>query len=122
MNIIYGLYKKYVFELYHAIGHVGFCKGDLMAYVIAKPCVGVKDTACVDVCPMDCIHPTKNEPDFDKVSQLFIDADHCIDCDLCASECPVAAIFAQDDLPVEWQDFLDKNARYFRDARSGDRD
>ncbi len=57
-----------------------------MAYVIAEPCVGVKDTACVDACPVDCIHPKKNttyddgRPTFDEVSQLYIDPIECIDC------------------------------------------
>jgi NAD-dependent dihydropyrimidine dehydrogenase PreA subunit len=59
-----------------------------MAHVIAEPCVGVKDSACVDARPVDCIHPKKNttyedgRPDFDKVSQLYIDPIECIDCGL----------------------------------------
>lgn len=64
-----------------------------MAYVIAKPCIGVKDTACVAICPCDCIHPTRDETDFDSAEQLYIDPQHCIDCGLCVAECPVAAIF-----------------------------
>ena len=51
-----------------------------MTYVITEPCIDVKDTACVDVCPVDCIHPTKNEDDFGNVDMLFIDPDECIDC------------------------------------------
>ena len=43
-----------------------------MAYVIAEPCIGTKDTACVDVCPVDCIHPRKDEPDFEAETQLYI--------------------------------------------------
>ena len=44
-----------------------------MAYVIAEPCIGQKDNSCVEVCPVDCIHPTPDEPDYDKVEQLYID-------------------------------------------------
>jgi ferredoxin len=85
-----------------------------MAYVIALPCVGVKDTACVMVCPCDCIHPTKQEPGFDGAEQLYINPDVCVDCDLCAGECPVQAIFPQDDVPAQWHDFVEKNAAHYR--------
>ena len=79
-----------------------------MAYVIAEPCIGTKDTACVDACPVDCIHPKKNttyndgRPGFDEVSQLYIDPVECIDCGACVPVCPVSAIFALDDLPEKW--------------------
>ena len=85
-----------------------------MAYVIAKPCIGVKDTACVVVCPVDVIHPTKDEPGFAEVEQLYIDQEHCIGCGLCVGECPVSAIFADSEIPVEWNDFIAKNAAYFQ--------
>ena len=85
-----------------------------MAYVIALPCIGVKDTACVVVCPADCIHPTKNDSDFDSAEMLYIDPDDCLDCDLCLHECPVKAIFPQEDLPAEWKDFAERNAAYYR--------
>jgi ferredoxin len=52
-----------------------------MAYVIAEPCVGIKDTACVDVCPCDCIHPLKDEAEFSTSPQLYINPDDCIDSD-----------------------------------------
>jgi NAD-dependent dihydropyrimidine dehydrogenase PreA subunit len=55
-----------------------------MAYVIAEPCIDVKDTACVDACPVDCIHPRKNESDFAGSVQLYIDPVECIDCGACA--------------------------------------
>ena len=52
-----------------------------MAYTIAEPCIDVKDTACVDVCPVDCIHPTKSEAEaFGQVHQLYIHPEECIDC------------------------------------------
>ena len=85
-----------------------------MSYVIAKPCVGVKDTACVAVCPVDVIHPTKEEDAFAAADQLFIDPANCIHCGLCVEECPVRAIFAEEDLPAQWADFIEKNAAYFR--------
>jgi NAD-dependent dihydropyrimidine dehydrogenase PreA subunit len=85
-----------------------------MSYVIAQPCIGVKDTACLTVCPVDCIHPRKDEAGFLQAEMLHIDPDHCIDCNLCVDECPVHAIFAQSDLPVEWAEFVERNANYFR--------
>jgi ferredoxin len=84
-----------------------------MAYVIAQPCIGVKDTACVAVCPVDVIHPTKDAAAFAAAEQLYINPAECIDCGLCVDECPVRAIFAQDDLPAEWAHFAAKNAGYF---------
>ena len=86
-----------------------------MAYVIAQPCIGVKDTACVTVCPVDAIHPTKDEAEFAAAEQLYI-SDVCIDCDMCVAECPVNAIFAPDDLPAEWLSFIEKNAAHFRNG------
>ena len=54
-----------------------------MTYVINEPCIGTKDASCVEVCPVDCIHPTPDEPDFDQREQLYIDPEECIDCDAC---------------------------------------
>ena len=76
-----------------------------MTYIIAEPCVGVCDTACVEVCPVDCIHFTQDdigetakEKGFDpEGKQLFIDPDECIDCSACISECPVDAIYEDED-------------------------
>ena len=85
-----------------------------MAYVIALPCISVKDTACIAVCPCDCIHPRPDEAGFADAEQLYIDPDACVDCDLCAHECPVAAIFQENDLPAEWRGFIEKNAAYYR--------
>ena len=86
-----------------------------MAYVIAQPCIGVKDTACVVVCPCDCIHPTADEPGFAAADQLFIDPDHCIDCALCAQECPVNAIFPEESLPAEWAEYTQMDAVWYTD-------
>lgn len=84
-----------------------------MAYVIAEPCVNVKDTACVAVCPVDCIHPTKEEASFSQVDMLYIDPNECIDCGACVGECPVQAIFAEEDLPDKWKQFTQINAEYY---------
>jgi NAD-dependent dihydropyrimidine dehydrogenase PreA subunit len=84
-----------------------------MAYVIAEPCIGTKDTACVDACPVDCIHPKKDEAGHGEADQLFIDPVECIDCGACVPACPVSAIFAADDLPEKWAHFTEKNATHF---------
>ena len=84
-----------------------------MAYVIAEPCIGTKDSACVDACPVDCIHPKKDESDHGAVDQLFIDPVECIDCGACVPVCPVSAIYAADDLPEKWQSFAAKNAGFY---------
>lgn len=89
-----------------------------MAYVIAEPCIGVKDTACVDACPVDCIHPKKDEAGFEDDTQLYIDSVECIDCGACVPVCPVSAIFAIDDLPERWKHFAEINAEHFaRDSQ-----
>ena len=85
-----------------------------MPHIIAEPCIGTKDVSCVDVCPVDCIHPTKNEKDFETTEQLYIDPDTCIDCGLCVDECPVKAIFPQEDLPSEWNKYIQLNLDYFK--------
>ena len=85
-----------------------------MAHVIAQPCINVKDTACVVVCPVDCIHPRSDEAGFAEAEQLYIDPQTCIECGLCVDECPVEAIFQDTDLPAEWAEFLEKNAAHFK--------
>ena len=85
-----------------------------MAYVIAEPCIGTKDTACVDVCPVDCIHPRKDEGEFENAKQLYINPDECIDCGACVPVCPVTAIFALEDLPEKWTEYTKINADYFK--------
>jgi len=97
-----------------AFSHYGF-ENDLgkpcpMTYVIAEPCIGTKDNSCVEVCPVDCIHPTPEEPGYEAAAMLYIDA--------CVEACPVDAIFAEDQLPGEWQQFTAKNAAYYRQANS----
>ena len=85
-----------------------------MAYVIAEPCIGTKDTACVDACPVDCIHPKKDEAAFETAELLYIDPVECIDCGACVPVCPVSAIFAEGDLPQKWQYFAQINADHYK--------
>jgi NAD-dependent dihydropyrimidine dehydrogenase PreA subunit len=84
-----------------------------MTYVIAEPCIGLKDLSCIEVCPVDCIHPTQDEPGFDDETMLYIDPEECIDCDACVEACPVDACFAEDQLPEEWQNYTQINADYY---------
>ena len=88
-----------------------------VAYVIVQPCIGVKDASCVEVCPVDCIHPTPDEPDYDNVEQLHIDPDECIDCGACVDPCPVDAIFPEDEVPEQWRNFITINADYFKNRQ-----
>ncbi len=85
-----------------------------MTYVITNPCVGVKDGSCVDVCPVDCIHPAPGEPEFEQAEQLYLNPDECIDCGACEPACPVSAIFEESAVPAEWQNFIKINADYYR--------
>jgi ferredoxin len=87
-----------------------------MTYVIAEPCIGTKDQSCVEVCPVDCIHPTADERGFGEATQLYIDPDECIDCDACVSACPVDACFAAEMLPPEWREYAELNAAFFARA------
>jgi ferredoxin len=88
-------------------------KESKLTYVIAEPCIGTKDNSCVEVCPVDCIHPTPDEPDYETVEMLYIDPEECIDCDACVEACPVDACFAEDQLPSEWDKYTQLNAQYF---------
>jgi NAD-dependent dihydropyrimidine dehydrogenase PreA subunit len=71
-----------------------------MAYVIAEPCIGTKDRACVDACPVDCIHPKADEPGGDTLDQLFIDPVECIDCGACVPVCPVSELCGEECRPL----------------------
>ena len=82
-----------------------------MTYVITEPCITVKDQSCVEVCPVDCIHFDSDELD----EMLYIDPDECIDCGACEPECPVAAIFAEEEVPDKWKSFTSINTIYFND-------
>jgi ferredoxin len=84
-----------------------------MPYVITQPCIRTKDHSCTEVCPVDGIHPTPDEPGYDTAEQLHIDPDECIDCDACVEACPVDAIYAEEQVPGEWQTFIQINAGYY---------
>ena len=84
-----------------------------MTYVIAEPCIGTKDTACVEVCPVDCIHPTKDEAEYEPEKMLYINPDECIDCGACTPECPVTAIFDESELPEQWAEYTKINADWY---------
>ena len=88
-----------------------------MSYVINEPCIGTRDASCVEVRPVDCIHPTPDEPGFDTHDQLYIDPAECIDCDACVEACPVDAITAEHLVPPEWGAYIEINAAYPRGAR-----
>ena len=73
-----------------------------MTHVVAEPCSGCKYTDCVVVCPVECFY----EGD----QMLYIHPEECIDCEACVPECPVEAIFHEDNLPEEWKSYLELNA------------
>jgi NAD-dependent dihydropyrimidine dehydrogenase PreA subunit len=87
-----------------------------MTYVITEPCIDVKDASCVDVCPVDCIHPTESEDGFAEVRQLYINPDECIDCGACEPACPVTAIFEESAVPEQWRQYIKINADFFKNA------
>jgi NAD-dependent dihydropyrimidine dehydrogenase PreA subunit len=90
-----------------------------MPFIITDPCIETKDTACVDVCPVDCIHPRKDEPEFAQTTMLYIHPEECIDCGACVPACPVAAIYeSADATPSHQKDLIEANAVY----RNGDAD
>jgi NAD-dependent dihydropyrimidine dehydrogenase PreA subunit len=81
-----------------------------MTYTICEPCIDVIDKACVEVCPVDCIHYEEGK---DRI--LYIDPAECIDCGACEPACPVTAIFAEDDVPDNWKEYTEINALWFKD-------
>lgn len=84
-----------------------------MAHVITRPCCN--DSSCVEVCPVNCIHPTPDEPEFLTAEMLYIDPETCIDCGACIDECPVGAIFPDDQLDAKDEPYLQINADYYKD-------
>lgn len=83
-----------------------------MAYVITRLCI--RDGACVEVCPVECIVPgPKDEAEW---PYFYIDPDTCIDCGACAPECPVDAIFPEDEVPAEYTGDTAENARFFTEG------
>jgi ferredoxin len=90
-----------------------------VTYVIAGSCI--KDDSCIEVCPVDCIHPKPGAPDFDETEQLYIDPQVCIDCGACVEACPVYAIFADFELPKKYGYALELNEQFFAWHSTADR-
>ncbi len=92
-----------------------------MTYVVTEPCVGTKDRSCVEVCPVDCFynHPAgdlnqkvgKEAPKAGDIGMLVIHPDECIHCGACEPECPVEAIFEDDDVPEKWSEYVQLNQK-----------
>src|SRR5712692_3763737 len=74
-------------------------------FIIAEPCIAVKDAACVDVCPVDCIYEGQDK--------YYIHPDECIECGACEPECPVDAIFDTDSVPPQWKNYIDIDRDFF---------
>ncbi len=81
-----------------------------VTYVIAQPCVDLKDRACIDECPVDCIYEGDR--------MLYIQPDECVDCGACEPVCPVEAIYYEDDLPSKWADYYKANVEFFDELGS----
>ena len=75
-----------------------------MAYIVAEPCIKCKYTDCVEICPVLCFHEGEN--------MLVIDPEECIDCGACVDECPVQAIFPEEELPEQWHEYIEINAQF----------
>ncbi|HEY9310873.1 FAD-dependent oxidoreductase [Williamsia sp.] len=83
-----------------------------MSFVVTQPCCN--DATCVDVCPVSCIRPTPDDPEYRTTEMLYIDPQTCIDCGACTDACPVDAIYSEGELPPEYERYVEINADYFR--------
>ncbi|CAI9400184.1 MULTISPECIES: ferredoxin [Aestuariimicrobium] len=81
-----------------------------MTYIIGAACVDIKDRACVEECPVDCIYEGNR--------MLYIHPEECVDCGACEPVCPVEAIYYEDDVPAEQKQFYDVNVQFFDDLGS----
>ncbi|MFZ9222845.1 MAG: ferredoxin family protein [Actinobacteria bacterium] len=81
-----------------------------MTYVIAEPCIDVKDKSCIEECPVDCI--------YEGGRMLYIQPDECVDCGACEPVCPVEAIYYEDDVPGQWSEFKGYNSDFFDELGS----
>jgi len=81
----------------------------------AEPCINVKDRACVEVCPVDCISPRAEEDKGERM--LYIHSDECIDCGACELVCPVKAISAEGEVSEQWKAYIELNGDYYRLGR-----
>ena len=83
-----------------------------MAYVITSTCT--KDEECIQVCPVDCIHPRKDEAAFESAPHLYVHPTDCIDCGACVPVCPTNSIFPLDEVPEDQKSFIEANAAYYQ--------
>jgi ferredoxin len=98
--LVEAILAKHVSSLPALLGSWNF-----MPYVITEACIGTKDKSCVDVCPVDCIYEGEK--------MLFIHPDECIDCGACEPECPVTAIFPEEDVPGNLKQYVQINKDIF---------
>lgn len=77
-----------------------------MTYVVTDACIRCKYMDCVEVCPVDCFYEGEN--------MLVIHPDECIDCGACVPACPVEAIFALDEVPDKWKDYIQQNVDFYK--------
>lgn len=88
-----------------------------MAFVVTEPCVREKNTACTEVCPVDCIYTGSDEDD----RMVYINRDECIDCGACEAACPVTAIFEESEVPEDWTHYIEINDLWFSDKEAARR-
>ncbi len=86
-----------------------------MTYVITAACIDVKDMSCIEVCPVDCIYTDEDD------RMCYVHPDECIDCAACESACPVGAIFVDDHVPKDVEEFTAINLLYFQDQAAARR-
>jgi NAD-dependent dihydropyrimidine dehydrogenase PreA subunit len=91
-------------------GHRTNIEEIFVTYTIAEPCIDVKDKACIEECPVDCI--------YEGARMLYIHPDECVDCGACEPVCPQEAIYYEDDLPQQWNDYVRINADFFAELGS----
>ena len=85
-------------------------EGNTLTYIIAGPCIDVKDKSCIEECPVDCI--------YEGGRMLYIQPDECVDCGACEPVCPVEAIYYEDDVPGEFSEFKSINEEFFGELGS----
>jgi len=82
-----------------------------MAYTIVD--TGTKDELCVEACPVDCIHPKKEDETFEAATQLYVDPNGCIDCGACVPVCPTNSVFPNEEVPADKLEYIEKNAAHY---------
>jgi NAD-dependent dihydropyrimidine dehydrogenase PreA subunit len=82
-----------------------------MAYAIIDTCT--KDNHCIEACPVNCIHPTPDEPDYETAPHLYVHPEECIDCGACVPVCPTTSVFPVEEVPADKLEYIEINAKYF---------